>query len=122
MKSSTETLIKSLQILAQEIESPDGVANAAIAEAAERLQGLVSQIEHLHKAIYRQQRKEGWHEEHPLVTLCIASPEQCLAEVKAQAVEDVIQYADDNAKNDFDWMKLIQAGCDKLHQQAKGKS
>lgn len=50
-----------------------------------------------------------------------ATPAQCLAEVKAQAVEDVIQYADDNAKNDFDWMKLIQAGCDKLHQQAKGE-
>ena len=44
MKSSTETLIKALQLLAQEIESPDGVANAAIAEASERL-------EELHEAI-----------------------------------------------------------------------
>ena len=44
MKSSTETLIKSLQILAQEIESPDGVANAAIAEAAERLRELSNDV------------------------------------------------------------------------------
>lgn len=40
MKSSTETLIKALEILAQEIQSPDGVANAAVGEAAERLREL----------------------------------------------------------------------------------
>lgn len=36
-RSSTETLIEALRILARDIESQDGVANAAIAEAAERL-------------------------------------------------------------------------------------
>jgi len=37
MRSDTETLIKALEILARDIQSEDGVANAAIAEAAQRL-------------------------------------------------------------------------------------
>ena len=40
MKSSTETLIKALRILAEDIESNDGVANATIAEAADRIEEL----------------------------------------------------------------------------------
>jgi len=40
MKTKTETLIKALRILANDIESEDGVANAAIAEAAQRLEDL----------------------------------------------------------------------------------
>ena len=36
--SSTKTLITALRILAVEIQSGDGVANAAIAEAADRLE------------------------------------------------------------------------------------
>ena len=40
MKTNTETLIKALRILANEIHSEDGVANAAIAEAAQRLEEL----------------------------------------------------------------------------------
>lgn len=40
MKTSTETLIKALRILAEDIKSDDGVANAAIAEAADRLEEL----------------------------------------------------------------------------------
>ena len=40
MKSSTETLIKALRVLAIEISSEDGVANTAIAEAADRLKEL----------------------------------------------------------------------------------
>lgn len=38
MKTSTKTLAAALRILAAEIQSPDGIANAAIAEAAERLE------------------------------------------------------------------------------------
>lgn len=38
MKSDTHTLIESMRIPACDIESGDGVANAAIAEAADRLQ------------------------------------------------------------------------------------
>jgi hypothetical protein len=36
-KSSTETLINALQILSVAVNSEDGVANAALAEAAQRL-------------------------------------------------------------------------------------
>ena len=37
MRSSTETLIAAMHILATEIQSDDGAANAAVSEAAERL-------------------------------------------------------------------------------------
>jgi hypothetical protein len=40
MKSSTTTLISALRILAGDIKSEDGVANAAIAEAADRMEEL----------------------------------------------------------------------------------
>ncbi len=39
-RSSTETLITALRVLARDIKSGDGVANAAIAEAADRLEEL----------------------------------------------------------------------------------
>lgn len=39
-RSSTETLIEAMRVLACEIQSDDGAANAAIAEAAERLAEL----------------------------------------------------------------------------------
>ena len=38
MRSSTEILIKAMRILSQDIQSEDGVANAAVAEAAQRLE------------------------------------------------------------------------------------
>ncbi len=37
MRTSTETLIAAMRILSQDIQSEDGAANAAVAEAAERL-------------------------------------------------------------------------------------
>ena len=40
MKSSTETLIVAMRVLARDIQSNDGIANAAIAEAADRLEEL----------------------------------------------------------------------------------
>jgi sirohydrochlorin ferrochelatase len=39
-RTSTETLIEAMKILAVDIQSEDGVANAAIAEAAQRLEEL----------------------------------------------------------------------------------
>lgn len=39
-RTDTPTLIKALKVLAAEIESPDGVANATIAEGAARLHEL----------------------------------------------------------------------------------
>lgn len=40
MRTPTKTLIEALKILAQDIQSEDGVANAAIYEAANRMQEL----------------------------------------------------------------------------------
>ena len=40
IKTETEILASAMDILARDIESNDGVANAAIAEAAERLREL----------------------------------------------------------------------------------
>jgi len=37
VRTSTETLIAAMHILSQDIQSEDGVANAAVAEAGERL-------------------------------------------------------------------------------------
>lgn len=38
MKTDTKTLIKALRILVEDIQSEDGVADACIAEAADRLE------------------------------------------------------------------------------------
>ena len=43
-QTSTKTLVSALRILAQDIQSDDGVANAAIAEAADRLEEQHRQI------------------------------------------------------------------------------
>ena len=50
MKTDTNTLIKALRILARDIDSEDGIANAAIAEAADRLEKLQRKV--------RNQRRE----------------------------------------------------------------
>jgi hypothetical protein len=47
------TLISAMKVLARDIESPDGVANAAIAEAAERLQDLVDFNMLLSRIVYK---------------------------------------------------------------------
>ena len=44
-KTSTPTLVSALRILAGEIHSDDGVANMTIAEAADRIEELVGEIE-----------------------------------------------------------------------------
>ena len=41
-KTKTETLAAAMDVLSREIQSGDGVANAAIAEAAERLRELAA--------------------------------------------------------------------------------
>lgn len=43
-QTDTPTLIKAMRILARDIQSGDGVANAAIAEAADRLEELSAQV------------------------------------------------------------------------------
>lgn len=52
-KSSTETLIAAMRVLARDIQSGDGVANAAIAEAADRLEELQARIAELEQASNR---------------------------------------------------------------------
>jgi flagellar motility protein MotE (MotC chaperone) len=47
MRSSNKTLADALRILAQDIESPDGVANAAILEAAQRIEELAERVKRL---------------------------------------------------------------------------
>jgi hypothetical protein len=51
MKSTTETLIVAMRALADHIYSEDGVANAAIAEAADRLEELKRENAALKKSI-----------------------------------------------------------------------
>lgn len=49
-KSSDETLIAAMEILARDIKSGDGVANAAIREAGQRIAELRKQRDYLLKA------------------------------------------------------------------------
>jgi hypothetical protein len=51
VKTSTETLIKAMRILSSDIQSDDGVANAAIAEAAQRLEEQKDRIKRLEEAL-----------------------------------------------------------------------
>ena len=44
-KTDTATIIGSLRILAQDIESDDGIANMAIAEAADRMEELQNALD-----------------------------------------------------------------------------
>ena len=44
MRTKTETIIGALRVLAKDIESGDGVANLAIAEAADRMEELCSEL------------------------------------------------------------------------------
>jgi hypothetical protein len=64
MKTNDQTLIEALRILANDIQSDDGVANACIAEGANRLRELKARIAKLEDALklgleywaHRQQR------------------------------------------------------------------
>jgi hypothetical protein len=44
IKSDTKTLVAAMRILAEDIQSEDGVANLAISEAADRLEELEEQL------------------------------------------------------------------------------
>ena len=49
MKSKTSTLVFALRILSKDIKSEDGVANAAILEASERLEEMRKMLVDLHE-------------------------------------------------------------------------
>lgn len=53
MRSSNETLIRALRILANDIKSDDGVAQAAILEGAQRIEELMDRIKRLETKIKR---------------------------------------------------------------------
>lgn len=53
MKTSRETLVKALRVLSREVISDDGVANACIAEAADRIEELEAEITQLKVAAHR---------------------------------------------------------------------
>ncbi len=57
-KSSTTDLIVSMHVLARDIESGDGVANAAIAEAGRRLAKLHLMVNHAYPIIKAQHGAE----------------------------------------------------------------
>jgi hypothetical protein len=60
MKTDTQTLAKAMEILARDIESGDGVANAAIAEAAERLYSLDADLKEAERQLaVNHERAEG---------------------------------------------------------------
>lgn len=49
IRTDTETLIKALKILSEDIQSEDGVANAAILEGAFRIEELDGQLKMCHE-------------------------------------------------------------------------
>jgi hypothetical protein len=51
MTTNTEKLIEALQLLSQSIDSVDGVANAAIFEAAQRLDELQTALQRAHASL-----------------------------------------------------------------------
>jgi len=67
VRTSTETLIAAMHILATEIQSDDGVANAAIAEAGERLAEQHMRIKQWHDALTPLMPSDFkcWHENNP---------------------------------------------------------
>ena len=69
MKTETMTLAAAMDVLARDIQSDDGVANAAIVEAAQRLReqeweiaGFVTALERARKSL-RFFKEAGFHED-----------------------------------------------------------
>ena len=71
MNTPTETLVSAMRALANDIQSEDGVANAAIHEAAQRLEEQQDRIKRLEEAGDR-------------MRLFCADPDDCFAWDKAK--------------------------------------
>jgi hypothetical protein len=67
VRSSTETLIAAMRMLSQDIQSEDGAANAAVAEAAELLAEQHMRIKQWHNALTPLMPSDFkcWHENTP---------------------------------------------------------
>lgn len=59
-RSDTKTIIAALRILANEIESKDGVANAALLEAADRVEEMSCKIRKLQAKLADQKKYPRW--------------------------------------------------------------
>ena len=59
MITTTETLVAAMRALANDIQSEDGVANAAIAEAAQRLEEQQARIKRLEESL--ESIREYWN-------------------------------------------------------------
>ncbi len=53
MKTNVKTLIKALRILSEDIQSDDGIANACIAEAADRIEELQEKVSELNRKLVK---------------------------------------------------------------------
>ena len=54
MKTKNKTLIKALRILSEDVQSDDGVANACIAEAANRIEELEAKVSELNQKLCKE--------------------------------------------------------------------
>jgi hypothetical protein len=54
MKTKSNTLIKALRILSEDVQSDDGVANACIAEAANRIEELEAKVSELNQKLCKE--------------------------------------------------------------------
>jgi len=54
MKTKSKTLIKALRILSEDVQSDDGVANACIAEAANRIEELEDKVSELNQKLCKE--------------------------------------------------------------------
>jgi hypothetical protein len=54
MKTKSNTLIKALRILSEDVQSDDGVANACIAEAANRIEELELKVSELNQKLCKE--------------------------------------------------------------------
>jgi hypothetical protein len=62
MRTDTQTIIAAMRHLAATVQSGDGVANAAIAEAADRLHEMQSTIADIRSTLYGHGLAiSGWH-------------------------------------------------------------
>ena len=91
MKTSTETLIAAMRILSQDIQSEDGVANAAVAEAGERLAEQHMRIKQWHDALTPLMPSDFkcWHENNPnewpeVTARVIASQRERIAQLERE--------------------------------------
>jgi hypothetical protein len=54
MKTKSKTLIKALRILSEDVQSDDGVANACIAEAANKIEELEAKVSELNQKLCKE--------------------------------------------------------------------